>query len=68
MGADVAFGVGAVVVNLGVEAAGVTFGVGVGIPDCLIKLSRAAALLFLFVLVHGVLYKLQYPLLNNVML
>ena len=53
----------------------VTFGVDVVMPvvdaarpDWLTKLSRAAALLFLFVLVHGVLYRLQYPLLKNVML
>ena len=73
--AGVAFGVGTAVVNLEVEAAGVAFGVDAGMPvvtagmpDGSIKLSSATALLFLLVLVHVVLNRLQYPLLKNVML
>ena len=52
----------------GVGAAVVNVGVGVVMPECLIKLSSATALLFLLVLVHVVLNRLQYPLLKNVML
>ena len=66
MGAGVAFGVDAAVLNVRVGV--VMPVVDAARPDCLTKLSRAAALLFLFVLVHGVLYRLQYPLLKNVML
>ena len=41
-------------VGFGVDA-GVAFGVDAVMPGCLIKLSSAAALLFLLVLVHVVL-------------
>ena len=71
MDAGVVFGVDARVVFAGVVfvvGAGVAFGVDAGVvfgvvdvrvnvvvQGCLIKLSSAAALLFLLVLVHGVL-------------
>ena len=55
-----------VVVNVGVDAGMPK--VDAVMPECLIKLSSATALLFLLVLVHVVLNRLQYPLLKNVML